>query len=147
MKKTFILLGIELLANLVYSNVYFPKPKEGHFRAAVYEHDLIVPEDCLNNVCLREVALGYIELNLQILEEQVVKAARNGTQIILLPEDGIHGYRHLNRQTLRCSRLHFFFSFYYLKIGPFLNMFQLQQMVQFLVLKKSMRTLTSQEGF
>ena len=70
-----------------------------------------MPEDCLNNVCLREVALGYIELNLQILEEQVVKAARNGTQIILLPEDGIHGYRHLNRQTLRCSRLHLFFSF------------------------------------
>jgi len=79
---------------------------EEHFdfigdRAAVYEHDLIVPEECLNNVCLREAALFYIEANLLILEAQVVQAARNGTQIILLPEDGIHGYRHLNRQTLR----------------------------------------------
>ena len=110
MKNTLILLGIELLANLVISNANSPKPKEGHFRAAVYEHDLIVPEECLNNVCLREAALFYIEANLVILEAQVVKAARNGTQIILLPEDGIHGYRHLNRQTLRCSLLHMFFS-------------------------------------
>ena len=41
-----------------------------------------------------------MEVNLQILEEQVLAAARNGAQIILLPEDGIHGFGHMSRQAL-----------------------------------------------
>ena len=32
---------------------------------------------------------------------QVVEAARLGAQIILLPEDGIHGYGQVTRETLR----------------------------------------------
>ena len=32
---------------------------------------------------------------------QVVEAARQGAQIILLPEDGIHGYGQVTRETLR----------------------------------------------
>ena len=90
-----------ILSLISASIALFPKPKEGHFRAAVYEHDLIVPDACLYKVCSREEAISLMEVNLQILEEQVLAAARNGAQIILLPEDGIHGFGHMNRQALR----------------------------------------------
>ena len=90
-----------ILSLISASIALFSKPKEGHFRAAVYEHDLIVPDACLYKVCSREEAISLMEVNLQILEEQVLAAARNGAQIILLPEDGIHGFGHMNRQALR----------------------------------------------
>ena len=73
-------------------------PGPGQFRAAVYEHELVVPSACTSRVCTREEAVDLMEINLGVLEEQVVEAARQGAKIILLPEDGIHGYGHENRQ-------------------------------------------------
>jgi len=77
------------------------RPKEGKFRAAVYEHELVVPTACLSTVCTREEAIVLMEVNLRILEEQIIDAARQGAQFILLPEDGIHGYGHSSREALR----------------------------------------------
>lgn len=99
MKKNFICLGIIILLDSFNANIQHPK--EGKFRAAVFEHELVLPEACLYKVCSREDAIELMEINLEILEAKVIEAAENGAQIILLPEDGIHGYGHLNRQTLR----------------------------------------------
>ena len=99
MKKHSICLGIVILLNSLNANIQHPK--EGKFRAAVFEHELVLPEACLYKVCSREDAIELMEINLEILEAKVIEAAENGAQIILLPEDAIHGYGHLNRQTLR----------------------------------------------
>ena len=99
MKKQFLFIAILILLNS--SNANNDITKEGKFRAAIYEHELVIPEECLYKVCSREDAVELMEVNLQILETKVVEAAENGAQIILLPEDGIHGYGHVNRQTLR----------------------------------------------
>ena len=69
--------------------------------AQVYEHELVVPAPCLATVCSRARAIQLMEVNLAVLETKVVEAASQGAQIILLPEDGIHGYGHVSRETLR----------------------------------------------
>ena len=99
MKKHLIYLEIFILLDSLYANIQHIK--EGKFRAAVFEHELILPEACLYKVCSREDAIELMDINLEILEAKVIEAAENGAQIILLPEDAIHGYGHLNRQTLR----------------------------------------------
>ena len=73
----------------------------GEFRAAVYEHEVILPISCLARLCSRDEAISLMEENLWVMEQQVVEAARQGAQIILLPEDGIHGYGHMSREFLR----------------------------------------------
>ena len=102
MKKQtqFIFFGILILFKSSNADINLPI-KEGTFRAAVFEHELVLPEACLYTVCSREDAINLMDVNLQILERKVIEAAENGAQIILLPEDGIHGYGHVNRQTLR----------------------------------------------
>ena len=100
MKRNLIYFGILILLNSLNVNSN-RQTKESQFRAAVYEHELVLPEACLYKVCSREDAVDLMEVNLQILERKVIEAAENGAQIILLPEDGIHGYGHVNRQTLR----------------------------------------------
>ena len=60
----------------------------GQFRAAVYEHELVNPTNCSSRVCSREEAKALMEINLSVLEKQVVEAAKQGADIILLPEDG-----------------------------------------------------------
>ena len=65
------------------------------------EHEVLLPSACLTTVCSRARAIQLMEQNLWLMEQQVVEAARLGAQIILLPEDGIHGYGHLNREILR----------------------------------------------
>ena len=67
----------------------------------MYEHELVVPSACTDKVCSRQEAIELMEVNLMELEHQVEEAARQGAQIILLPEDGIHGYGHISRDTLR----------------------------------------------
>ena len=48
------------------------------FRAAVYEHELVVPSACLDRVCSRQEAIELMEINLAVLEEQIVEAANQG---------------------------------------------------------------------
>ncbi|KAF6098687.1 biotinidase [Phyllostomus discolor] len=63
----------------------------GYYVAAVYEHQLIQSPDPLALVSRRQ-ALELMNQNLDIYEEQVMTAARKGVQIIVFPEDGIHGF-------------------------------------------------------
>merc|ERR1712212_1381635 len=74
-------------------------PAPGQFRAAVYEHELSVPWPRTTSVCSRDQAIQLMEINLAVLRRQVEEAAEQGANIILLPEDGIHGYG-FNRHTL-----------------------------------------------
>ncbi|XP_034747235.1 biotinidase [Etheostoma cragini] len=59
--------------------------------AAVYEHNVILnPEP---GVPLSRVdALQHMQKNLDIYEEQAARAARQGAQILVFPEDGLHGF-------------------------------------------------------
>ncbi|XP_035623561.1 biotinidase [Oncorhynchus keta] len=59
--------------------------------AAVYEHKVILnPEP---HVPLsRAAALEHMMRNLKVYEEQAARAAEQGAQIIVFPEDGIHGF-------------------------------------------------------
>ncbi|KAK2887717.1 hypothetical protein Q8A67_015945 [Cirrhinus molitorella] len=59
--------------------------------AAVYEHRVLLnpnPKLPLN----RSSALEHMKQNLRVFEEQTALAAQQGAQIIVFPEDGIHGF-------------------------------------------------------
>ncbi|XP_026564028.1 biotinidase isoform X1 [Pseudonaja textilis] len=62
-----------------------------YYVAAVYEHHAILnpnPTAIIN----RQTALQLMKRNLDIYEEQVINAAKEGAQIIIFPEDGIQGF-------------------------------------------------------
>ncbi|XP_051819078.1 biotinidase isoform X1 [Antechinus flavipes] len=81
-------LGLFLLCYQIISLEGHP---EGHYIAAVYEHRSILTP---NPKVLRdrESALRLMNRNLDLYEEQVMAAAKEGVQIIVFPEDGIHGF-------------------------------------------------------
>ncbi|NXT80819.1 BTD Biotinidase, partial [Zapornia atra] len=64
--------------------------------AAVYEHESILSPDPTALVD-RQSALELMGRNLDIYEQQAVAAARQGAQIIVFPEDGIHGFNFTRR--------------------------------------------------
>uniref|UniRef100_A0A2K5CT56 Biotinidase n=1 Tax=Aotus nancymaae TaxID=37293 RepID=A0A2K5CT56_AOTNA len=59
--------------------------------AAVYEHPSILSPNPLA-LTSRQQALELMNQNLDIYEQQVMTAAQKGVQIIVFPEDGIHGF-------------------------------------------------------
>uniref|UniRef100_A0A8B9BTJ6 Biotinidase n=1 Tax=Anser brachyrhynchus TaxID=132585 RepID=A0A8B9BTJ6_9AVES len=70
--------------------------EEARYVAAVYEHESILSPDPTALVDRRS-ALQLMGRNLDIYEQQVVAAARQGAQIIVFPEDGIHGFNFTRR--------------------------------------------------
>ncbi|XP_058146641.1 biotinidase isoform X2 [Dasypus novemcinctus] len=62
-----------------------------YFVAAVYEHRPVLSVDP-RAPTTREQALALMSQNLDVYEQQVTLAARKGVQIIVFPEDGIHGF-------------------------------------------------------
>ncbi|XP_045913914.1 biotinidase-like isoform X1 [Micropterus dolomieu] len=59
--------------------------------AAVYEHNVILnPEPRVP--LSRSVALQHMQKNLDIYEEQAARAADQGAQILVFPEDGLQGF-------------------------------------------------------
>ncbi|KAM5157367.1 biotinidase isoform 1-T3 [Mantella aurantiaca] len=64
-----------------------------YYMAAVYEHHSILNP---NSTALsdRKSALEFMSQNLDIYEQQVNIAAKQGVQIIVFPEDGIHGFNY-----------------------------------------------------
>ncbi|XP_007429319.1 biotinidase isoform X1 [Python bivittatus] len=65
--------------------------KGRHYVAAVYEHHIILnPSPAA--IIDRHTALQLMKRNLDIYEEQVINAAKQGAQIIIFPEDGIQGF-------------------------------------------------------
>ncbi|KAM4725043.1 biotinidase-like [Anableps anableps] len=59
--------------------------------AAVYEHRVILNPNPRVPVS-RSEALTHMYKNLDIYEEQAARAAEQGAQILVFPEDGIHGF-------------------------------------------------------
>lgn len=62
-----------------------------YYMAAVYEHQSILSPNPLA-LTSRKQALELMNQNLGIYEQQVMAAAQKGVQIIVFPEDGIHGF-------------------------------------------------------
>ncbi|XP_004483695.1 pantetheine hydrolase VNN2 [Dasypus novemcinctus] len=63
----------------------------GTFKAAVYEHAVILPNQTLR-VVSQEDALLLMNKNLDILEAEIKQAAQQGAQIIVTPEDALYGW-------------------------------------------------------
>uniref|UniRef100_A0A673U7G5 Vanin 3 n=1 Tax=Suricata suricatta TaxID=37032 RepID=A0A673U7G5_SURSU len=61
------------------------------FIAAVYEHAVILPNRT-ETLVPKEEALVLMNKNLDVLENAVQLAARQGAHIIVTPEDGIYGW-------------------------------------------------------
>nr|XP_054495104.1 biotinidase [Agelaius phoeniceus] len=76
---------------LLYQAVSGRVRREGHYVAAVYEHESILSPAPAVPV-ERRAALELMGRNLDIYEQQVLAAARQGADIIVFPEDGIHGF-------------------------------------------------------
>ncbi|KAM8790318.1 pantetheinase isoform 2-T2 [Rhynchonycteris naso] len=68
------------------------------FIAAVYEHAVILPNATLISVPRKE-ALVLMNRNLDVLEEAITSAAKQGAHIIVTPEDGIYGWK-FNRESI-----------------------------------------------
>ncbi|CAI5690436.1 unnamed protein product [Oreochromis niloticus] len=64
---------------------------DSSYVAAVYEHKVILNPHPRVPVS-RHDALQHMQKNLDIYEEQAARAAQQGAQILVFPEDGIHGF-------------------------------------------------------
>ncbi|XP_026012690.1 biotinidase-like [Astatotilapia calliptera] len=64
---------------------------DSSYVAAVYEHKVILNPGPRTPVSRHE-ALQHMQKNLDIYEEQAARAAQQGAQILVFPEDGIHGF-------------------------------------------------------
>ncbi|XP_069586045.1 biotinidase [Ranitomeya imitator] len=64
-----------------------------YYTAAVYEHHAILNHNSADP-SNRTFALEFMSKNLDIYEQQVVAAAKRGVEIIVFPEDGIHGFNY-----------------------------------------------------
>uniref|UniRef100_I3JXQ3 Biotinidase n=1 Tax=Oreochromis niloticus TaxID=8128 RepID=I3JXQ3_ORENI len=64
---------------------------DSSYVAAVYEHKVILNPDPRTPMSRHE-ALQHMQKNLDIYEEQAARAAQQGAQILVFPEDGIHGF-------------------------------------------------------
>ncbi|XP_070206890.1 pantetheinase-like [Littorina saxatilis] len=73
------------------------------FKAAVYEHAVILPDDP-KKIVSREEALQLMRRNLAVYAEQAAEVKRQGADILVFPEDGLYG-----------------FSFTWLSLGPYLE--------------------------
>ncbi|XP_070652279.1 pantetheine hydrolase VNN2 isoform X3 [Bos indicus] len=68
------------------------------FKAAVYEHAVILPNDTETPVSPDE-ALFLMNKNIDILEKAIKQAAEQGAQIIVTPEDALYGWK-FTRETI-----------------------------------------------
>ncbi|XP_074468917.1 biotinidase-like [Sebastes fasciatus] len=64
---------------------------DSSYVAAVYEHNLILNPDPRVPLS-RLAALQHMQKNLDIYEEQTARAAEQGAQILVFPEDGLQGF-------------------------------------------------------
>ncbi|KAL8610006.1 hypothetical protein ACOMHN_029499 [Nucella lapillus] len=72
----------------VSSNGASPRSK---FKAAVYEHAVILPRDP-KAIVTRAEALSLMRQNLDVYAVQAAEAKRQGADILVFPEDGLYGF-------------------------------------------------------
>ncbi|KAF7691374.1 biotinidase [Silurus meridionalis] len=63
------------------------------YTAAVYEHRVLLNPDP-KQIVGRRSALKHMNRNLDVLEDQATSAAQQGAQILVFPEDAIHGFNY-----------------------------------------------------
>ena len=68
------------------------------FKAAVYEHAVVLPEVKAN--MSREEALVAMDKNLDVYREQTRLAALSGASIVVFPEDGLYGFQFSTRDSI-----------------------------------------------
>ncbi|XP_028256495.1 biotinidase [Parambassis ranga] len=61
--------------------------------AAVYEHNVILNPEPHVHLSRRD-ALKHMQKNLDVYEQQAARATQQGVQILVFPEDGIHGFNY-----------------------------------------------------
>uniref|UniRef100_A0A8D0BEU2 Biotinidase n=1 Tax=Salvator merianae TaxID=96440 RepID=A0A8D0BEU2_SALMN len=83
--------SIYILLLLCYKVVTEDIHRGEHYVAAIYEHHVILNPNP-TAIVSRQSALELMNRNLDIYEEQVIAAARQGAHIIVFPEDGIQGF-------------------------------------------------------
>lgn len=66
---------------------------DSSYIAAVYEHRVILNPQPREPVSRRE-ALQLMRQNLEVYEQQAARAARQGAQILVFPEDGLQGFNY-----------------------------------------------------
>ncbi|TDH04266.1 hypothetical protein EPR50_G00150090 [Perca flavescens] len=91
MKTGTMFLIVVVSFSLISAVVQTEPVMDSWYVAAVYEHNLILkskPDVPLS----RLDALQHMQKNLDIYEEQAAQAAQQGAQILVFPEDGLHGF-------------------------------------------------------
>lgn len=81
---------------IVFVSVYFGPTEavaDSSYIAAVYEHSVILNPNPHVSLSRRD-ALRHMQRNLDVYEEQAARAAEQGAQILVFPEDGIHGFNY-----------------------------------------------------
>ncbi|XP_029975953.1 biotinidase [Salarias fasciatus] len=66
---------------------------DSSYIAAVYEHRVVLNPEPRVPLSRRD-ALQLLERNLEIYEQQAARAALQGAQILVFPEDGLHGFNY-----------------------------------------------------
>ncbi|XP_056275867.1 biotinidase [Pseudoliparis swirei] len=91
-EETMLLQFFVLVSFSLASSVGQTEPVEDSwYVAAVYEHNVILtPEP--RGPSSRAAALRHMQSNLNIYEEQAARAALQGAQILVFPEDGLQGF-------------------------------------------------------
>ncbi|XP_051797431.1 biotinidase-like [Acanthochromis polyacanthus] len=84
----------------VFLSVGHSDPAVGSsYVAGVYEHHVILNPDPIVPVN-RSEALQHLKKNLDIYEEQAARAAKQGAQILVFPEDGLQGFNNFTRSAI-----------------------------------------------
>ncbi|XP_068567189.1 biotinidase isoform X2 [Cebidichthys violaceus] len=89
---TMFLLLVVFVSSFLTSAVGQTEPDvDSSYVAAVYEHNLVLnPEPRVP--LSRPAALQHMQKNLDVYEEQAARASQQGAQILVFPEDGLHGF-------------------------------------------------------
>ncbi|XP_076091711.1 pantetheinase-like [Mytilus galloprovincialis] len=75
---------------------YLVDAKKSTFKAAVYEHAVIIPTD--KGPANRSTALKHMMKNIEIYKEQATKAGKQNVEIMVFPEYGIYGTMKISRE-------------------------------------------------
>ncbi|XP_017576453.1 biotinidase [Pygocentrus nattereri] len=78
---------------VLLSGIHPVRADDPSYVAAVYEHRVVLNPDPREPV-ERSAALEHMNKNLDVFEEQTALAAKQGAQIIVFPEDAIHGFNY-----------------------------------------------------
>uniref|UniRef100_A0A665U5W4 Biotinidase n=1 Tax=Echeneis naucrates TaxID=173247 RepID=A0A665U5W4_ECHNA len=89
--KEMCLLAVWLVLSVRTAAAKADSGPDSSYVAAVYEHTLILNPDPQVRLS-RTAALRHVHQNLDIYDQQAARAAQQGAQILVFPEDGLQGF-------------------------------------------------------